>query len=148
MTPLCGRFAADLPHWSCDQLFRLAADIERYPEFISWCTSIRVLSEDDGTRCVDNHFGAGPVDLHFQSRAVADPPHRLDITADDGPFHQFRLTWRFSPGAAGGCRIAADYEIAFRSPLVQGLARLSLAEVERRILRKFEERATALYGGA
>lgn len=141
---LTGRFTADFP-WSCAQLFALADDIERYPEFISWCKSARVLSEDGSGRVVDNHFGAGPVDLHFASRAVADPPHRLDITAADGPFRRFRLTWTFTREGAG-CRVAAEYEVAFRSPMTQALAHFAIAEVERRVMRKFAERAEAVYG--
>lgn len=148
MTALAGCFAADFPRWSCDQMFRLAADIERYPEFIPWCKSARVLSEDGGERVVDNHFGAGPVDMHFLTRSVAAQPHRLDIVASDGPFRSFRLIWTFTPapGTGDGCRIEAEYELSLRSPILQGLARLMIGEVERRLLRNFEQRAAALYG--
>jgi coenzyme Q-binding protein COQ10 len=146
MTPLTGRFAADFPRWSPDQLFRLAADIERYPDFIPWCKSARVLSEDGTERMVDNHFGIGPLDMHFLSRTVTRAPDSLDIAAADGPFQDFRLIWRFLP-AATGCRVEADYQIAFRSPMLHGLAGIAIHEVERRVLKRFEERAAEVYGG-
>lgn len=146
MKPLSGRFAADFPRWSPGQMFRLAADIERYPAFIPWCKSARVLSEDGVERVVDNHFGIGPVDMRFLSRAVTRAPDSLDIIAADGPFENFRLIWRFT-AATTGCRVEADYEIAFRSPMLHGLAGIVIHEVERRVLRRFEERAAEVYGG-
>jgi len=146
MKPLTGRFAADFPNWSHEQMFRLAADIERYPDFIPWCKSARVLSEDGTERVVDNHFGIGLAEMRFLSRAVTLAPDSLDIAAIDGPFESFRLIWRFAP-AETGCRIEADYQVAFRSPMLQGLASLAIHEVERRVLRRFEERAAEVYGG-
>lgn len=142
---LTGGFAAAFPRWSCEQLFALASDIERYPDFIPWYVGVRVVAEDGTTRTVDNRLRAGPVALAFRSRAVAEPPHRLAITADDGPFRAFRLVWSFAPAGAG-CAVRADYTVDFRSPLVQGLAHLAVHEVERRVLRCFESRALELYG--
>lgn len=146
MAALRGGFSADYPRYSCDQLFALATDIESYPTFIPWCRSARVLSRDGAVREVDNRFGAGPADLGFRSRAVEDPPHRLAITSGDGPFRRFELIWSFTPLAGGGCRVRADYVVDFRSGWLQGLARLTVHEVERRVVRKFRDRARAVYG--
>jgi coenzyme Q-binding protein COQ10 len=142
---LSGAFSADFPRFGADQLFAVADDIESYPRFIPWCRSARVLWRDGAVREVDNHFGAGPADISFRSRAEASPPERLAITALDGPFRRFSLVWTFTPLEAGGCRVRADYVIDFRSALLQGLARLTIREVEHRVLRKFRDRAEALY---
>ena len=29
-----------------EQLFKLVADVERYPEFLPWCTGVRVIRND------------------------------------------------------------------------------------------------------
>lgn len=147
MTPLAGRLVAEFPGRTPDELFRLAADIEGYPAFIPWCRSARVLREDGDERLVDNHFALGPAEMHFLSRAVARRPERLDIAAADGPFRSFRLIWQFQP-IPGGCRVAAEYRVVFRSPLLQGLARLAVHEIERRVLKHFRARAAEVYGGA
>lgn len=146
MVALTGGFTADYPRWSCEQLFALASDIESYPHFIPWCKSARILRDQGGLRDVVNHFGAGPVDMCFTSRALAEPPHRLSITAADGPFRRFRLDWSFTPLPQGGCRVRADYAMEFRSPWLQGLARLTVHEVERRVVHRFRDRARAVYG--
>lgn len=146
MLPITGRFAADFSGFSCEQLFALAVDVERYPAFIPWCRRATILKRDGNVLDVDNHFGAGPLDAGFRTRAVAEPPHRLDITSSEAPFHSFQLVWNFSPLGAGGCRVVAEYRMALRSVLLHGLARLTLPEAERKIVQRFRERAHAVYG--
>lgn len=138
---LRGRFAADFPGLAATQLFAIASDIESYPLFIPWCRSARVLSTDGTVRQVENHFGAGPVDMRFFTRAEADAPHALSITSEDGPFRSFRLDWTFREG-----HVEARYHISLRSPLLQGLAAFAMPEVERRIVSQFRQRVVALHG--
>jgi len=138
---LSGRFAVDIPGLDAAQLFAIASDIESYPLFIPWCRSAKVLSADGPVRRVENHFGAGPVDMRFVTRAEADAPEMLTITSDDGPFKNFHLQWHFADG-----RAEADYSIALRSPLLQGLAVFAMPEVERRIVSQFRQRVKALHG--
>lgn len=148
MSAVAGSVAAEFPAYGAAQMFALAADIERYPQFIPWCRRARVLSRDGGVWLVDNHFGAGPLDAGFHTRAVAQAPHRLEITTDEAPFRHFRLEWRFEDLPGGGCRVEARYALALRSPLLHGLARLAMPEASRKIIRRFHHRADELYGGA
>nr|WP_249209178.1 type II toxin-antitoxin system RatA family toxin [Magnetospirillum sulfuroxidans] len=137
---LNGRFSVDFPRLTARQLFDIAADVEAYPSFIPWCRSAKITATDGDIRMVENHFGAGPVDLRFVTKAEATPPHRLIITSDDGPFRAFALDWRFADG-----QVRAEYRITLRSPLLQGLASLAMPEVERRIITQFRHRAAALH---
>lgn len=146
MGPATGRFTADFPSHSPAQLFALAADIERYPEFIHWCRQVRVLARDGDALEAETHFGAGPVDSAFRIRAAGEPSRSLTVTTTDGPFRSFELAWTFEP-LGQGCRVSAQYRIELRSALVQALARLALPEAERKVLRRFQARAVEIYGG-
>lgn len=128
-----------------EQLFALAADIESYPRFVPWCIATRILSRHpDHWRC-DNLFGKGPIRLRFHTRAEFDPPREIRIASHDGPFRTFRLVWRFA-ATAQGCRVVVGFDMAFRWDLVGLLARVSLPEVEQRIVSAFRGRAAQLYG--
>jgi coenzyme Q-binding protein COQ10 len=142
---LTGRMQADFPGLTPAQLFAVAADIESYPAFIPWCRSARIVERTDGVWRVENHFGAGPVDVTFTSLAHLASPDRLEITATDGPFRDFRLVWCFEALPNGGARATAEYRLALKSPLLQGLAALSMGEVERRVLHNFRARAKEVY---
>jgi coenzyme Q-binding protein COQ10 len=147
MRPLAGGFAVDFPDLDAVRLFRLAVDVEDYPHFIPWCLAARVRRRDGNRLDVENHFGAGPVDIRFRSRAEAHEPDLLVITSTDGPFRHFRLEWRFEPMPAGGCRVIAAYHMDLRSPLLHGLARVAMPEMERRVASRFRQRALQVYGG-
>ncbi len=143
---LAGGWVVDFPRHDAARLFALAVDIESYPRFIPWCRLARIRGREGNRLEVDNLFGAGPVQARFHSVAEFEAPHRLSITSRDGPFRSFQLTWEFEPLGDDGCRVKADYRMELRSGLLQSLARLSLPEVERRVVHKFRERVRAVYG--
>ena len=134
------------PAYSVEQLFALAADIGSYPAFMPGCGATRVLERRaDGTWLVDNVFGFGPLRQRFRSVARPQPPERLEILSQDGPWRRFAMVWTFTPEGAG-CAVDVEVEVAFRSGLVAALAGGRLPAAEPRIIHAFEERAKRLYG--
>ncbi|OAN54637.1 ubiquinone-binding protein [Paramagnetospirillum marisnigri] len=146
MAVLAGGWVVEFPHHDAPALFAVAADIESYPRFLPWCRLTRIRLRDGDRWEVDNLFGAGPIQARFRSTALLDPPHRLEITSRDGPFRQFRLTWRFLGLETGGCRVEADYRMELKSGLLAALAGISMPEVERRVVQKFKERVRLIHG--
>ena len=147
--PLAGLWSLDFPNHACEALFAVAVDIESYPRFLPWCRAVRITRRgpDGLPRRVENLFGAGPVVARFESHAEPEPPHRLVIRAEAAPFRRFSLDWRFDPLPDGGCRASAAYHIELRSAVLQSLARLSLPEVERRVVQAFRDRVRLVHGG-
>ena len=148
MSALVGGWHVDFPHHSCDQIFALAVDIESYPRFIPWCGQARIRQRLDDRLEVDNVFGSGPFQAHFQSTAELDPPHGLTITSDNGPFRQFKLQWKFEPLAEDGqgCRVRARYRMELRSALLHSLAAMTLPPMEHKVVHNFKERVRQVYG--
>ena len=146
MTAVNGGWRVDFPHHGPEQLFAVAADVEAYPRFLPWCRLTRIRKRDANRLEVENLFGIGPMQLRFRSQAQLDPPHGLDITAQDGPFRQFHLSWRFIPLDQGGCRVVAEYRMELRSPLLHSLTRLTLPDMERRVVQRFKERVRTVTG--
>ena len=132
--------------YSAEQLFDLAADIERYPQFLRWWKRASV-RECNGERCrVDNAVALGPISMQFRTQASLLRPRRIEVTSDDAPFRRFRLSWEFQPQVEGGCRVILDVELELRSLLLQGLVERVLRSVMAEILAAFEVRARELYG--
>lgn len=144
--PLVGSASAEFPDQDCGRLADIAWDIERYPEFIPWCLGVRVTAREPDRVTADLAFGARMVRVGFAARLVRRPPAQLEITSADGPFSRFRLLWRFVPLEGGGCRVVGDYELQFRSPMLQALARMTAAEAERRVMHRFAVRARQIFG--
>ncbi|MBF0247747.1 MAG: hypothetical protein HQL36_06700, partial [Alphaproteobacteria bacterium] len=72
-----------LPPAPIEVAFDVAADIERYPEFIPGCIATRIEDRDGNAWRVGNVFRFGPAPIPFKTRAVLVRPHALDIEAVD-----------------------------------------------------------------
>ena len=71
--------AVTLP-FTCEQIFDLAADIERYPEFLPGWISARILSRAVDQLEVEQVLGIGPARVQFRSRAVLHRPKQIAVT--------------------------------------------------------------------
>jgi coenzyme Q-binding protein COQ10 len=130
--------------YTCEQVFDLAADIERYPEFLKGWISARILTRNSDTCHVQQVVGFGPVRLEFTSTAVLRRPERIEVTSTDPPFRKYSLTWRVAQ-AAGGCRINVAADFQMRSRILQLAVNQFLPAAVGDITAAFEARARALY---
>ena len=133
-------------HYAPEQLFDLAADVERYPEFLPWWVAARVSRRGAESYETDQIIGFGPIRQRFTSRTVLHRPTRIEVISTDRPFEQFLLRWTFERLPEGGCEVALTVHMTLRSRLLQGLLDQTLARGVARIMTSFEARAHQLYG--
>ncbi|HEX2582361.1 MAG TPA: type II toxin-antitoxin system RatA family toxin [Dongiaceae bacterium] len=130
-----------------DQVFNLVADIERYPEFLPWCTGVRIKSRTANEAVAEMLIGFKMIRERFTSRVVLDRiHHRIDVTYINGPFRHLKNYWRFLPAGPDHCRVEFYLEFAFSSPILQKLIGTLFHEAVRRMVVAFEIRAGQLYG--
>lgn len=134
-----------LPH-SAEQMYALVADVEKYPEFLPWCTGCRVRTRTEQEIVADLLVGFKMVRERFRSRVTLSPMDRIDVTYEDGPFHYLNNHWIFVPQEDGGCIIDFFIDFEFRSKMLQKIMEALFSEAVRRMVGAFEERADALYG--
>ncbi|EME69418.1 oligoketide cyclase/lipid transport protein [Paramagnetospirillum caucaseum] len=146
MHALKGGWRIDVPRHTPEELYALAVDIESYPRFLPWCQQARIRARDGDRIEVDNLFGLGPMQARFTSQALEEPPERLTITSQDGPFRRFRLIWEFAPLGEEGCRVEASYKMELRSPMLHSMAAMTLPAMEHKVVRNFKERIRRVYG--
>jgi hypothetical protein len=53
---------------SAARMFGLVADVERYQEFLPWCTGSRIIERQDGEVVAEIHVGHGAVSTSFATR--------------------------------------------------------------------------------
>lgn len=133
-------------------MYDLVADVERYPEFLPWCSSARVrsrLRQDDGTEIMpaDLVISFGVFRERFGSRVLLDPKaRRIDTEYLDGPFKHLVSWWTFRDLEGQGCEVEFHVDFEFRNPILRKLIGVVFNEAMHRIVRAFEARARALYG--
>lgn len=133
-----------------DQVFDLVADVERYPEFLPWCESLKVISRE----------ARGEGELLTAEMTIAFNVYRerikTEVTLDrgarnirvrylKGPFKRLETAWQF---AAQGAGTLVDFDIAyeFKSTALQMVVGFFFEEAVRRMVAAFDARAARLYG--
>lgn len=140
-----------------DQMYRLVADIERYPEFLPWTAGCRIRSRKPlaGGKPGDEVVEADLIISfkvfreRFGSRVTLRPSERrIDVEYLDGPFKYLNNHWYFAETEdGGGTEIDFFVDFEFKSALLQRIIGVVFNEAMQRVVRAFERRADELYGG-
>jgi coenzyme Q-binding protein COQ10 len=139
--------------YSPDQMFALVGDIESYPDFVPWITSMRTWNprtEGEGVSLVDAEAGVGFSFLRerFSTRVRRDATARdIQVALISGPFKTLANRWRFVPDPAG-TRIEFDIDFVFKSRLLDALLAANFSSAVDKLMACFEARAKALYGAS
>jgi coenzyme Q-binding protein COQ10 len=135
-----------------NQLFRLVGDVDAYPEFVPWITSMRTWNArrlSAGVDAVDAEAAVGFKFLkeRFATRVRRDALNRqIDVTLLSGPFRKLENRWRFLDAGHGCTRVEFDIEFEFKSRLLAALLTTNLGAAVEKLMTCFEARAKALYG--
>lgn len=138
-------------HYTPEQLFSLVGDVNSYPQFVPWITSMRTWNERElspGVTVLDAEAQVGFAFLkeRFATRVTRDANTRhIKIELLHGPFRHLVSNWRFEPDA-GGAKLLFDIDFAFKSRLLEGLLAANFSTAVNRLIHCFESRARALYG--
>ena len=134
------------------EMFDLVADIERYPEFVPLCQSMRVRKRTEGgegivTVVADMTVAYKLVRETFTSRVTLDRPN-LQILVEylSGPFSRMENRWDFHPLAEQTCEIEFFISYEFKSRVFAMLMGAMFETAFRRFAEAFERRADKVYG--
>jgi len=131
--------------YSAEQLFALAADVERYPEFLPGWVAARIRERKDDCYCTDQVLRFGVFRERFSTKTVLHRPHRIDVTSRARPFRSFELTWTFEPAPDRGCHVTLTTQIEFRARLAERVFGRVLTRLTEDIVAAFARRAHCLY---
>jgi coenzyme Q-binding protein COQ10 len=134
-----------LPH-TAEQMFDLIADVERYPEFLPWCTGVRIFKREERMFMADLMIGYKVIREKFTSKVELEPKERIRVTYMTGPLKELNNDWRFIDNGDGTCTIDFFIEFEFRSRLFERLIGGVFDEIVRRMVGAFVERADEVYG--
>ena len=86
-------------------MYRVVADVERYPEFLPWVQALRILRREKIREheviYAEMAVGFGALREKYTSRVVLDPDDlRIAVNQTDGPFKVLENRWSFAPAHA------------------------------------------------
>jgi coenzyme Q-binding protein COQ10 len=136
------------------EMFDLVADVERYPEFVPLCRTLKVrkrVPEPEGVEVLvaDMTVAYKLVREAFTSRVTLDRPN-LQILVEylEGPFSHLENRWTFHPLGERTCEIEFFISYRFRNRPLGLLMGAMFDAAFRRFAAAFERRADQIYGKA
>jgi coenzyme Q-binding protein COQ10 len=135
------------------EMFDLVADMERYPEFVPLCRTLKVRQRTlrpDGTEVVVARMTVAYklISETFTTRVTLDRPNlQIGVEYLDGPFSRLENRWTFRPTGEGSCEVEFFISYEFRSRVLALLMGSMFDLAFRRFAAAFEQRADLVYAG-
>jgi coenzyme Q-binding protein COQ10 len=133
--------------FSCEQVFDVAADIERYPEFLPGWRSARILRRQSNICFVEQVLALGFLRVQIATEAVLLRPSRIDISSSDGRFRAFSCSLRIAAAGSGGCTLTIQAQLTLRSALLQQVLNRARLMSFDGLLSAYEARVHQIYSG-
>ena len=136
---------------SAAHMFDLVADVERYPEFVPLCRSLKVknrIPQPEGVEILiaDMTVAYKFVRETFTSRVTLDRPN-LQILVEylEGPFSNMENRWSFHSTGEQACEVEFFISYEFKSRTLALLMGSMFDVAFRRFAAAFERRADLVY---
>jgi len=132
----------ELNHKAVD-LFRIVLDIEKYPQYLPWCSCIEILSKKNNeivaNMIVDYKFFPSQ---KFTSNVVFDlEKMSIRTTYVEGPLKDLATIWEFKNLKKNKSKILFKVKFEFKNFFHQKIAELFFPLVESKMIKSFIERA-------
>ncbi len=135
-------------------MFDLVADVDKYPQFVPFCRSMRMRKSDEDARgrpvlVCEMTIAYKVIHETFTTKVTLDQPE-LQIIVDylRGPFRRLENRWRFRPVSEHACEVEFYLHYEFQSRTLGMIMGAMFEAVFRRFADAFERRADQIYGRA
>jgi coenzyme Q-binding protein COQ10 len=137
--------------YTAEQMYAVVAAIDRYPEFLPWCSAIDILGREkqDGVEFVTARMDVSYLAFResYVSRVKLDyPALMIEASHVEGPFKRLDNRWRFVPLKKHGSEVHFLIDFSFSNPVFQAVAGAAFGLVAARMQQAFIARADSLYG--
>ncbi|QMT61371.1 MULTISPECIES: type II toxin-antitoxin system RatA family toxin [unclassified Legionella] len=132
-------------NYTCEQMFSLVNEVERYAEFLPYCAESLVHHRDEDEVQATLVIGAAGMSKSFTTRNMLQVNKMIEIRLVDGPFSHLEGFWRFDE-VEEGCKISFDLEFEFAGRMFSMLLGPVFEQVTDKMVDSFCERAKEIYG--
>lgn len=132
--------------YSPAEMFVLVEDIDRYPEFLPWCSAARVLTRSGDEVRARISLSKSGVDKSFTTCNRIQKNKMIEMRLEEGPFRHLQGYWRFDALGDDGCKVSLDLEFEFSSRVLSMVVGPVFNPVANSLVDSFQKRAVDVYG--
>jgi ribosome-associated toxin RatA of RatAB toxin-antitoxin module len=134
-----------LVHHTPVQMFELVADVEAYQEFLPWCSSSRVLSEDETRICAEIEVSRVGIKQKFSTCNEFVRGERMSLKLDKGPFKNLDGLWQFTRLGDEACKVQLQLDFEFSGKLINTAFGKVFSVIANDLVDAFCKRADEVY---
>ncbi|RTL37523.1 MAG: type II toxin-antitoxin system RatA family toxin [Burkholderiales bacterium] len=135
------------------EMYELVTQVERYPEFLPWCSKVEVLAREGDSVTARLHLAYAGVKHAFTTRNRNEEGRSVRMELVDGPFSRLDGVWEFLPlnkpgsdAEASACKIAFELNYAFSSGALEAVVSPVFDRIANTFVDSFVQRAESLHG--
>lgn len=135
--------------YSAEEMFSLVTDVERYPEFLPWCDTARVLAVDEVGMKAEVGIAFGGIRQTFTTRNEHVPGREVRMHLVDGPFSRLEGRWTFNPLGSPGqraCKVELAMNYGFDNVALAALVGPVFDRIAGNLVDAFVKRAEQVHG--
>ncbi len=134
-----------LVSYSAASMFELVDAVEKYPEFLPWCSASECTFRDAQITRATLHISFRGIRQSFSTENMKEPPQFMQIKLIEGPFRTLEGGWRFTDLGAG-CKTELELRYEFSSRLLEKLVGPVFGYIANNMVDAFVMRARTVYG--
>ena len=134
--------------YSADEMYRLVADIETYPEFLPWCGGAKILSKDNDELRASIKIAYKGVNKSFTTINREVEGERIEMSLVEGPFTKLHGVWEFAELDSDASKVSLNLEFEFSNRLVAMTGGKVFSSIADTLVDAFCQRAGQVYTDA
>ena len=128
------------------EMFELVADVDRYKEFLPWCTDSRILRrENDNVVVAEIQVGFEIIHTTFATRNTLRIGRAIEMDLVEGPFKFLKGGWNFDPMPEHGSRMSLNLRFEFSHHTLEASFSYMFEKAMDSMVYAFKNRAAELY---
>ena len=129
-----------------EDMYRLVAAIEKYPDFVPYCVGSAIILEQNNTVEASIDVAFISIKKTFITRNTCIQNTEITMQLIDGPLKDLHGKWRFISMGSHSSKIIFSVEFDFENPLLNIVSTMRVGSVVEQIINAFVKRAEQVYG--
>jgi len=132
--------------YSAHQMYLLVNDVEKYPEFLPWCSETQLISSSDTEMVAKLVIAKGPIRQYFitKNKRIADTS--VEMNLQEGPFKKLHGVWTFTELSNDACKIQLVMDFDYSNILIKAALGPLFNKAASTMVDIFCQRAKQIYG--
>ncbi len=131
--------------YSAQQMYQLIDDIDRYPEFVPYCQSTKIIERLPNQVTAELVVAKSGFAKSFTTRNTLQANQAIRMDLVDGPFKHLSGDWKLTALSDSACKIELDIQFEFSNKLASMAFTSVFNQLVQSMVTAFTSRAEQIY---